>query len=361
MVGGKNNRGLHAAIAVALLASTVARAQDGVRLSGPVEGLARVDGNGTVVSPPAADEWRPEGALEPHGDPLDLDVRLRLPGYRWIDPRGVDFVRQVSLTRLPPGSLIVEYEGIQGLVVRKLQSRMRKQWMDDLTEAYEEGLLDDGGYVAKLGEARDALADFRCGGRWWERSWLDSLTPERGGAPAQPYVHTFGERIEVLRFGDLSFTNDLRGRVDGLGSLSFDPGTKQIYRTAVEARRLAREDARLRRDVDDEEDEPLLPDAEGLGDEDDPLLDEPEVRLTFHPPERGSASASWRLRFRPRMNFNIDKGPAEMLKYAELRVTLDLFLGERDPTKFLTFDLVGRYRPSAEEAQLMLEVTMLTW
>ena len=181
-------------------------------------------------------------------------------------------MHQVALTHLPVGSLGIRYEGMEGYVVRKAQSRLRQMWRETLRDAWKEGVIDDSRYAYKLGEMQECLSDFRNGGRWWERSWLDSLTPERGGAPEERFIHTVGERIDMFSIGPLTFQNDLKATIDKVTVLTFDPDGGQIYRN-YDLRSLAREHARLQRNDDDsngdgvEDDDSLLPDLSGAPNE----------------------------------------------------------------------------------------------
>lgn len=340
------------------------RAQEEVaRLVPPLARLAddRIEGDGRLIpAPPRADDFsRP---LEPDLPAFDADVELRLelPAYRWL-PRRVhraDFMHQVALTRLPPGSLVVRYEGIEGYLLRKAQSRLKSLWRESIKDAWEGGILDDQRYDAAIDEMYDSLADFRAGGRWWERSWLDSLTPERGGAPVQPFVHRIGERIDVLRLGPVHFTNDFKARVDQVTVLSFDPDGGQIHRD-VDLRRLAREHARLQRSGDDQdarEDElPTL-----TGEPPDGGLAEPTVRITLEPPNPGLLPGHWRLRFRPSAKIDLLGEPSKIIEGLSMRVTLELFLGE-SRVKFMEIEALATYELEDNSAAIGIEVSLLTW
>lgn len=315
-----------------------------------------LDGAGGVVHPP-----RPEAddlGRDPRR-PLDVevDVRLELPTFRWLPhvDNGADFLRQVSLTRLPPGSFRVRYEGIESVVVRKIQSRLRKLWRDSISDAYEAEMLDDDALEAAFTDMYHRLADFGAGGRWWERSWLDSLVPERGGAPATPVVQQIGQEIELFRLGPLSFNNELRVRVDGL-TLRVDPDAGQIYRDH-DYGRLAREYAYIKRDDQDEDDAELpaiLPRSEAKG------TSEPLVRIVLEPPDPGLLPGYWRLRFRPQAAFRLTRDPMAMVKEVSLRVTLELFIGA-NRTKFMEIEGLIEYEPDDNIARLGIEVALITW
>lgn len=340
----------------------LARAQDELaRGLAPLDRGDRIQGDGRVIpAPPRADDFSRPGELEPPPFDANIELRLELPAYRWL-PRPVhraDFLHQVSLTRLPPGSLMVRYEGIEGYVVRKAQSRLKSLWRDSIKDAWEGGVLDDHRYEAELDEMYNTLGDFRAGGRWWERSWLDSLTPERGGAPAQPFIHYVGRRLDVLRVGPMRFTNDLKARIDRVTVLSFDPDGGQIYRD-FDLRRLAREHARLQRSGDDLEDrEDELPAL--TGEQPDGGLAEPMVRIVLEPPDPGLLPGYWRLRFRPSAGVNLFGEPSELVEEVSMRVALELFLGE-ERLKFMEIEALLSYDFQDNDAALGIEVALLTW
>lgn len=300
---------------------------------------------------------RPERRPSVEGEPLPepVDVSLRLPTFRWL-PRE-DFVDQVSLTRLPPGSLVIRYAGIHGFVVRRAQGRLRELWHDSIDDAWDAGILDDEGYDAELTRMYDALADFRAGGRWWDRSWQDSLVEGRGGAPAAPFEHQIGERI-AFRLGPLILTNELRAYVERVAMLSVDPDAARLLR-GTDPTRLAREHARLVRDDSDPEAEPVLED--GPEDPDDPRGTAAAiVRVAFEPPQPVLLRARWRLTLRPSVSFRTTGGPADLVRDARLRTRLELYLGPAQ-LKFLEVELLARYRPDIDEVTVALEVVLVTW
>ncbi|MCO5168361.1 MAG: hypothetical protein M9894_18640 [Planctomycetes bacterium] len=358
-------RALLLGLGLAAAAAPGARAQDvaGVfrpGIDGPrLEGV-HLDGGGRVVRPPTpeVDDLGRDPDLRPSLDPR-VDVRLELPSFRWL-PRathGSDFVRQVSLTHLPPGSLIVRYDGLEGFVVRKVQARMRKLWRDSIRDAYDAEAIDWDRYDRAFEVMHESFADHRAGGRWWERSWLDSLTPERGGAPANPFVQTIGQEIQVARLGPLSLSNELRVSLDRLSFLRIDPDGGQIYRDH-DVRRLAREHAHLRRDdADDPEDLPAIAVGKRTIIEG---TQEPLVRITLEPPDPGLLPGYWRLRLRPMAAFRVNGDPAEMLKEVSLRVTMELFIGEQR-RHFMNVEAVARFQPADQEMALGIELSLLTW
>lgn len=356
---------------MALGQEEIARSVPPVRDDRPLDGSRddRIDGDGRLIPPPQeAEDFSRPVETEPPAFDANAELRLELPSYRWL-PRNTghrdDFLHQVALTHLPTGSLVVRYEGIEGYVVRKVQSRLRDMWRETLREAWKEGMIDETRYARKLDEMREGLKDFREGGRWWERSWLDSLTPERGGAPAEAFVHTVGDRLEVLSLGPLTFTNDLKASIDKVTVLTFDPDGGQIYRD-YDLRSLAREHARLQRKDDDangdgvEDEEFGLPDLSG-GAPDVQGLAEPVARITLEPPDPGVLPGYWRLRFRPSVGVRLDSADvASMLEDVSMSTTLELFLGAKR-VKFMELEAIATYDFERQNAILGLKVALVTW
>lgn len=125
------------------------------------------------------------------------------PEDHWLD--------LVTPTVLPPGSLRVQYEGLQAFAMKHASRRYRREWSSAIDERYDSGALN----AHEADRARELqaqlLADQDAGGRWWERAWLYSLP---GGAPNRPHVYTYGREAEILRLGPLRLNNELKGRLD---------------------------------------------------------------------------------------------------------------------------------------------------
>lgn len=145
-------------------------------------------------------------------DPITLSFR-DLHRENWVD--------SVTMTRLPPGSLIVRYDGFHGLVMKHLRGQGR-QLIKRAT--------DRGWYVQPDNESRTLYwsaterdwVGTDINGAWWTRSWLDSREPEDGGAPAAAYSHTYGQEISWRR-GPFELTNTLKFKFDYLGLFELNP------------------------------------------------------------------------------------------------------------------------------------------
>ena len=141
---------------------------------------------------------------------LDFDLTpdyLHAPETSWAD--------SVMMTSLPPGSLIVRYDGPQKIIIKHARSQVRRY--SRRYREYGEGKHRD---IDVWNEAVSLSG-------WWSRSWMASLPPEKGGAPAQPYVHTIGKEI-TWSYGPFTLSNMLRLKIDYVAAFKFntDPGDK---------------------------------------------------------------------------------------------------------------------------------------
>lgn len=319
-----------------------------------------LDGAGSVVHPPQPESDDLGRDPERPINQEDVDVRLELPTFRWL-PRvgnGADFLHQVSLQRLPPGSLQFRYKGFHEVLVRNVRRHMKKLWREYLRDAWEAEAMDFDQRVAEYTKMYEAMTDLDAGGRWWERSWMDSLMPEHGGAPFRPLVQDIGQTTEFLDLGPLALTTDARVHVSGFAALRLDPDVGQIHRDFDDVR-LAREHAHLKRDDKDDPDElpAIIPSSR---DASDPL--EPLVRITLEPPDPGLSRGYWRLRFRPQASFHLstDIDPTKMIKQVSLRVTLELFMGAKR-MKFMQVEGLVQYDPDDRAAAVGIEFALVTW
>jgi len=165
--------------------------------------------------------------------PIFEPTKLRLSFFDYPEP--TTFVDQVSMTRLPPGSLRVEYRGLHKPIMRYAHRQFRKYWNKQIYTRTE--FMLDHEQRAHWEDQGWAWADFAAGGQWWTRSWMDSLTPEHGGAPTVPVVHTVGQDAE-WKFGPLTVSNTLKAKFDYVAVLNIDsdPDTPQVDPTKLPRR-----------------------------------------------------------------------------------------------------------------------------
>jgi len=157
--------------------------------------------------------------------PFDLSAptRLRLSFEDYSSSPTDDWLQAVTMTSFPPGSLIIRYDGLHGLVVKHARSQSRRLVRHAVKAGWyvqPEENWSRRGFYEQL-DHHD-WSDSGLNGSWWQRSWLESRPPEKGGAPAVPYVHTYGHENE-LRLGPFSITNTLKFRFDYIGFFELNP------------------------------------------------------------------------------------------------------------------------------------------
>lgn len=291
----------------------------------------------------------------------------RLPGPSTTD----ELLGQVTLVRRLPGTQVVRYRGFQGFVVKRLRRVYQSRWRRSLRDAERAGGLDHFQLAAHYRAMGEAEADLAAGGRWWERSWLHSLPAHKGGAPATTYETQIGGQVEVFRIGPLSFTNDFRARIEGVGfRLSPTPG--RVFRDLAEDD-LARDHATLRRELgdDDRDDLEELP-TRARSEE----LEQREQRENHAPDEKLGASdlldlsldASvpdtdfpWRFHVRPEARVRLRPGSAPRARVG-VRGVLEISMGPPRARRHVV-DVIGRVRYDLARRDLVasIQVQLVAW
>lgn len=131
------------------------------------------------------------------------------------------FLNSVTMRELPPGSLYIDYDGVHGVAVKHLRSQFRRF----ARQAARKGWLiqqDDDTFRTLHERLAHIPADARSNGHWWQRSWLDSLPEDKGGAPTVPYAHTYGSETS-WDFGPFTVTNTLKIRFDYIAFFEINP------------------------------------------------------------------------------------------------------------------------------------------
>ncbi len=156
--------------------------------------------------------------------PAELFESITLGPQTFIDytPVSYDLLNSITMRRLPPGSLYVNYDGFHGVVVKHLRGQYRRF----TRRAARKGWLvqeDDYGPLRGLYERQvHTPVNPQANGEWWQRRWFESLPPEKGGAPAEPYVHTYGEEVS-WKYGPVTVTNTLKLRFDYIAFFELNP------------------------------------------------------------------------------------------------------------------------------------------
>lgn len=147
-----------------------------------------------------------------------LNVSINLsPSGLLID----DWVDSVSMSRPPPGSLMIRYDGLHGFMMKQIRGQCRQFVRRSIKQGWMVRADDEDAPIYQSVVERDWVG-FHTNGAWWTRSWMDSLTPERGGAPSTPFTHTYGREV-TLRRGPIEVTNTLKVRFDYIGLFEVNP------------------------------------------------------------------------------------------------------------------------------------------
>lgn len=328
-------------------------------LAGPPEG------DGLPPRPTAAPEVDAVEPLDPAERPMRRSVCLELPRLSTLcEEEPGCMVRQVTLRELPPGSLHVEYEGFQSFLARRLQSRYRSLWRDQIDLWYDETNMTDAEFRAAREEIQLGFQDLKTG-RWWERSWRDSLLPEKGGAPETPWVHKVGQEIDVVRIGAFRFTNELKIRIDGWTVLALEPDPGLIFREReeiAEPTRVARDHARLGRALRDPQYDGRRPTTRDGAVGALPVL-APMVGIELVPARRIIwEGVTFRVKLRPQISARVpsDMRPAGFVRSLSLRCSIDMFLGKQN-RQVMGIDLACTWDPEDREVEAMGNLALINW
>ena len=338
-------------------------------LASPAEAEVLVLGNGSEIqAPPEANELKPEGAeLAPRPLPdLSEHVRLRMPDLQSGEEGAQDgFLAAVALTRRIPGSLVIDYEGLQGYVMKQLQKRLRKEWGNHLEDVQEYTEITDWEMRQRYERMSNALIDHEAGGAWWDRPWMYSLPASKGGAPDQPYVHQVGRTIEFLRLGPLALRNDMKARMDTVTVFELDSDPGRIYRALPEqVPLLARDHAQLDRGnprldplAFDDDERSERRDAGGFRS----IRGMDLVINTEIEPSRWLDGVRWRVKLRPGARLKVKGTQTDDLDGdVSLRVVLEVRLGASE-MHVLDIEWTTKYKPLDREGYTALEISLLSW
>lgn len=292
---------------------------------------------------------------------LDLRLRLRLPSWREAEGRP-DLLASVALSPTIPGSVVVDYEGLQGFVVKRMRRRYRKLWRNQVKDWIEETYISDWELNRRAVAMGDAYADMLAGGRWWDRRWFHSLPEAKGGAPDTPYVHQVGQRTCFLRLGPLELYNDMRARLDKVAVLGVDADPDRIYRPLHDVPRQMRDHAALGR-VDGDVPAPLA-------DEEDQRAERPAAALLTPPPVGATLEFApqaqgryeryhFDFKVRPEVRARL-RGNQQLDGRVGARATMDVYFGARRQ-HVLEVEARVRFRPLTRELQATIQVALLSW
>jgi hypothetical protein len=117
--------------------------------------------------------------------------------------RADDFLESVTFNDAPPpGSIILKYDGIQGLIVDEIRRQLYNQWTSQINQWWEwdritlHEYLSHSYYISAVSAEHDRI------GNWWDRKWFESL-----GAITPPAIYQVGRKQDIADFGFFQITS----------------------------------------------------------------------------------------------------------------------------------------------------------
>lgn len=117
--------------------------------------------------------------------------------------RADDFIENVTFDIAPPpGSMIIKYDGLQGLIVDEIRRQLYNQWTSQLNQWWINDqltlheFLEHSFYIAAASAEQDRI------GNWWDRKWFESL-----GQMTPPSIYVVGRKDDIADFGFAQITS----------------------------------------------------------------------------------------------------------------------------------------------------------
>lgn len=155
---------------------------------------------------------------------IDLHSTLSLDfgSYRYFEADNNAWLGEVTMRRLPEGSINYQLAGFHRFAVRQVRSQYRRFVRRAARRGwYVRPENDDSTPLFNNRAERDYIGGFN-NGAWWQRSWMDSLPSEKGGAPTTPETITIGSDT-AWKFGPITFTNQFNVRFDYVAFFELNP------------------------------------------------------------------------------------------------------------------------------------------
>jgi hypothetical protein len=377
-----------------VVGARAARAQEVIALKPPIAVAAM--GDPEIESARSrVEEARPERPSEP--SPLEHRSILLELGTLRLPPIGAGraLVNEIAPEADAPGTVVRTYRGLQGVLYRRAMGYYHRLATDTLRSLWAGTSISAMQFQEDLDYVGAQEADFFAGGRWWERTWRQSLLPEKGGAPATPRVIEIGKEIELFRVGELAFTTEGKLRAGRLSVYLSDDKVYEKIRAPLDnlnaAQSRARSDAHLARgpaaptpapDVNAPKPRPSTDDARidlSIALEDDAEVElERSLRGTLRArvlrrfangPARGNTPRGnvwtgdgWNVSFRPTLQLRLPQlgDLPSAVSQAAAEVEVSFFPRElREPWAILVFKVRGA--PSPREVTACVDFEVVRW
>jgi len=140
------------------------------------------------------------GALEQRS--LLVDLPSLVPSAPWPS------AYRCFIEPLPPRLIVRRYHGPERLIFDRLEGILRQACLDSIRARIDRTSEPLPGIVSRVDRFYEGKADQAAGGRWWERTFDESLMPESGGAARGAVVVDVGQETDFLNLGGATLTNE---------------------------------------------------------------------------------------------------------------------------------------------------------
>lgn len=254
-------------------------------------------------------------SLEPRDNvSLDPDL-LNLNNYEVPYP-GNDYWSDYA--NQPSRKIRIEYAGIQRVAFDQLGKLANRYYKQQLRDYWDQSYLHPMELDRRIRQFNIESSDTH--DRWWDRSWIESLSPEKGGQTT--ITHQVGSKIEVIRIGPIAFNNE--------GRFSWET---------------------WRVDVEDNIDSPLT-DIEAIQNQ----AFQDKYNLGIRSPEAEYTSEWYQIRFAAKVNIRADNLSEE--NRSQLGVSLKINLMSRGHT-YLRFTGSAQIQPLTGKAEARFQFSLL--
>lgn len=109
----------------------------------------------------------------------------------------------------PPGSTIIKYGGLEGLVRDECQKQLFNLWTSHNKTLYQLEVIDFDEYKALNEQVQIAFISVDSAGLWWERRWYESIGP-----PTCPAIYYVGPQDNFLDLGFIKVNSKFKVKLE---------------------------------------------------------------------------------------------------------------------------------------------------
>jgi len=221
-----------------------------------------------------------------------------------------------AYVKQPTYHINYEYAGLEGVIKNQLEKLANRYYRKQLRDYWEQSYLHPLDLDKRVRELNLQNGEHR----WWDRTWRESLPPEKGGQ--QEYTQQIGSKIEIIQIGPTGITNE--------GRFSWET---------------------WRFDVEDNQDVNLT-DVEAIR---EGAIKE-NYNLGVRSPEAEYQSDWFQFRAAVRVNLRVDNLTQE--NKSELGVTFKVNLVSKGST-YAKITCTARMQPLTRRAEIQVQVSLL--